>query len=187
MRTGTEAYWETLELTLPRKNSAMPDRPRLPMTMDVQAFSLLTAMILSDGWPTSRRNSFLPLKSCIFPLPFQGRCCRSLSVLHYLGWWWPDLRAQPRVQHCYRVEWHWQQPFPHGMLRPVSLLLPWLSNSFQTHQQGPGSSQTYNHLQVICYSYPYCPYSPFVLGTLLFLPYYEKNFPIRKYMTKVTQ
>ena len=31
--TGTAAYCETLLLTLPRKNSAMPERPREPITI----------------------------------------------------------------------------------------------------------------------------------------------------------
>lgn len=33
MITGTGDSWATLLLTLPRRNSSTPDRPRLPMTM----------------------------------------------------------------------------------------------------------------------------------------------------------
>mgnify|MGYP000265725696 CR=1 FL=1 len=44
-----------LELTLPKKNSAMPDRPRLPMTMASACLSLLSSIIRSEAWPTSMR------------------------------------------------------------------------------------------------------------------------------------
>ena len=54
INTGQDALSATLSLTLPRSNSFIPPKPRLPMTIRSDSSSLAFSTILSAGLPVKR-------------------------------------------------------------------------------------------------------------------------------------